>query len=83
MEKFTNFGLGFLAAIGLLSLLTQATTEPNYGTPPSHVWEIQSNQYWHTGQEQVYILNKVTGEVRKYEPQYNEFNYVIMTEKTQ
>lgn len=82
MEKLKNYGIGFLAVVGLLSLLTQATTEPNYGTPPSHVWEIHSNQYNGAGNEQVYVLNKVTGEVRKYGELQSEYDYVTMKEKT-
>lgn len=84
MEKLKNYGIGFFAVVGLLSLLTQATTEPNYGTPPSHVWEIHSNQYTGSGAEQVYILNKVTGEVRRCTELYSaKSHYVIMKEKTE
>ena len=79
MEKFKNFGIGFLAAIGLLSLLTQATSEPNYGTPPSHVWEIHTNP---GAQPQVYTLNKATGEVRKMTISVSKTDYVVMEEKS-
>jgi len=60
MKKLTKIVLSVFALIGMLSLFIQAN-QPNdhYAYPETHVWEmVRSND--------VYLYNKVTGEVRRF-----------------
>ena len=66
-----NTIIGIFALVGLFTIISgfnkNNTTQQNtnYSVPESHVWEIVSS-FETTGQQRVYTLNKVTGEVRKY-----------------
>mgnify|MGYP001131353465 CR=1 FL=1 len=86
MEKLKDIVLIGFAVVGFISILSGFTEQQVYGTPESHQWEM-TTAFEQTGQQRVYILNKVTGEVRKYskaamndkkltEEQY----YYVMTE---
>jgi len=62
--------IGIFAVIGFTAVVMgfNNPAEPQqvaYATPESHVWEIMT-AFETTGQERVYTLNKITGEVRKY-----------------
>ena len=60
MKKLTKLVFSAFALIGMLSLFIQAN-QPNdhYAYPETHVWEmVRSND--------VYLYNKVTGEVRRF-----------------
>tara|TARA_B100000900_G_C20437393_1_gene657553 strand:+ start:363 stop:650 length:288 start_codon:yes stop_codon:yes gene_type:complete len=71
--KFKNFLLYSLACVGAVSLFLSAT-QPEQTTstvPESHVWEFNTAKViggagGNTIIDQVYTLNKVTGEVRKH-----------------
>ena len=78
MKNWKDKLLGIFAGIGVMSLLMASNSqEPkvNYGTPESHVWEMHSiNMPGTTAappRMMVYSYNKVTGEVRKHETQFN------------
>ena len=67
--------IGIFAVIGFTAVVMGFTnqTEPQqvtYGTPESHVWDLRFAE-WSTGgtgnHAIPYLLNKVTGEVRKYD----------------
>ena len=63
-----NSIVGGLAIFGLVSLISSSVSpstinEVSYGTPESHVWEI----YRQSDSQYAYLLNKKTGEVRKYQ----------------
>ena len=68
--KFKDFLLYSLACVGAVSLFLSATTQPQASSAPvSHVWEMygvaEDNSSF------VFSINKVTGEVRKYETKYS------------
>ena len=52
--------IGFVAIISGFTNQAEQSTQPTYGTPESHVWELQTDNSY------AYVLNKQTGEVRKY-----------------
>ena len=69
--KFKDFLLYSLSCIGVVSLFISATTQPQQTTstvPESHVWEMHSTS--NNTLSYVYAINKVTGEVRKYDSKY-------------
>lgn len=61
MEKFKNYGIGFLAGLSLMSLLILITSDSSCETQSSHVWEAHSPS---NGLTATFLFNKVTGEVR-------------------
>lgn len=65
MEKLKDIVLIGFAVVGFISILSGFTEQQVYGTPESHQWEMTA-AFEATGQQRVYTLNKVTGEVRKY-----------------
>lgn len=65
MEKLKDIVLIGFAVVGFISILSGFTEQQVYGTPESHQWEM-TVALETTGQQRVYTLNKVTGEVRKY-----------------
>jgi len=68
MKNIKDITLLAFAVIGFYTIITAfSSTESNqpqqvYGTPESHVWEI----YRQDDSAYAYLLNKVTGEVKKY-----------------
>ena len=88
--KFKDFLIYSMACIGAISLFLSAY-QPQQTTstvPESHVWEIITVQSFADGyvngktqsiaQEYPVIINKKTGEVRKYGSAYfNEFGYIV------
>ena len=68
--KFKDFLLYSLACVGAVSLFLSAT-QPQQTTstvPESHVWEMHSTSY--NDRSFMFSINKVTGEVRKYDTKY-------------
>ena len=57
----------------LLSLFLSAyqPQQTTSNVPESHVWEFYLSDANTAGKQQAFSLNKVTGEVRKYETQYS------------
>ena len=82
MKNIKDIALLAFAVIGFYTIITAFTsTESNqpqqvYGTPESHVWEI----YRQDDSSYAYLLNKVTGEVRKYESASNRYRKPIFKE---
>ena len=69
MKNWKDKVLGIFAGIGIMSLLMASNSqEPkvNYGVPESFVWE------FHT--DEPLAINRVTGEVRKYNTSQVEYN---------
>ena len=69
--KFKDFLLYSMACIGAVSLFLSAyqPAETTSTVPESHVWEMHSTS--NDNKSFVYAINKVTGEVRKYDTYYN------------
>ena len=72
--KFKDFLLYSLACVGAVSLLLSAY-QPQQTTstvPESHVWEFHLNNpsSGTAAHASAFAINKVTGEVRKYETKY-------------
>lgn len=72
----TGIIIGICVIVLPLILMSSSTSSNNgivYGTPESHVWEFHLNDP--SGEHglgvQAFAINKVTGEVRKYETQYS------------
>ena len=68
--------IGIFAVIGFTAVVMGFTnqTEPQqtYGTPESHVWEFHlSDGSSSAGANNAFAINKVTGEVRKYNTFYS------------
>ena len=76
MKNIKDITISIFAIIGFVFVLTsftsnetQETQQVVYGTPESHVWEI----YRQTDSGFAYLLNKVTGEVRRYSTAKNDY----------
>ena len=68
MKNWKDKVLGIFAGIGIMSLLMATNSQqPNisYGTPESHVWEIESARLGTSGLPVAFVWNKKTGEVYK------------------
>ena len=82
MKNIKDITISIFAIIGFVAIVTGFTNEaeqqPTYGTPESHVWTITSTD------SRAYALNKVTGEVRKYNLSMDKAtkdpDYVVMKE---
>ena len=72
-SKFKDYLLYTLSTIGVVALFISATTLPPQTStvPESHVWEMHSTSSNTTSH--VYAINKVTGEVRKYESNWGNY----------
>ena len=81
MKNIKDITISIFAIIGFIAIITAFTNQPEqanqivYGTPESHVWEM----YRATESSYAYILNKQTGDDRKY--QSTGKNYTIPTLK--
>ena len=70
--------IGIFAVIGFTAIVMgfnnpQEPQQVNYATPESHVWEFHLNDistYQFGTRAQAFAINKVTGEVRKYETEF-------------
>ena len=70
-DTIKNSIIGAFAIFGLVALISSSNTAPTViqdGTPESHVWTMHSTS--HNTSSFVYAINKVTGEVRKYDSKY-------------
>ncbi len=81
MKNIKDITLLAFAVIGFYTIITAFTkTESNqpqqvYGTPESHVWELGFAEFQGVGNwAQTFAINKVTGEVRKYNQRNLEYN---------
>ena len=74
MKNIKDIILSIFAIIGFISIITAFNTQPEqqtHGTPESHVWEFHiSTDTGSVNPSPSYAINKVTGEVRKYENSY-------------
>tara|TARA_B110001452_G_C14875052_1_gene305893 strand:+ start:117 stop:395 length:279 start_codon:yes stop_codon:yes gene_type:complete len=66
MKNIKETIIGVFAVIGFVVIASGFTTnneaqQPTYGTPESHVWEMQGE-----GNGRTLVINKVTGEVKAY-----------------
>jgi len=88
MKNIKDITISIFAIIGFVAIVSGFTnneTEQEHSVPESHVWELQiahSNAGPSGGR--AYLVNKVTGEVRKYnraEPSDKGANaYLVMKE---
>ena len=86
--KIKDITISIFAIIGFVTILSSFNnqSQETHSTPESHIWEFHS--------EKLLTLNKVTGEVRKYNSinpttgkdgaldTYSESIYTVMTEAT-
>ena len=86
MKNIKETIVGVFAVIGFVVVASGFTTnneaqEPTYGTPESHVWEIQVSS---SSNPRAFAINKVTGEVRKFNSAMDRAtkdpDYVVMKE---
>jgi hypothetical protein len=84
MKNIKDITLLAFAVVGFYTIITAfSSTESNQpqqvvnGTPESHVWEI----YRQEGSHYAYVLNKVTGEVRKHESSNRYYNIPTLKER--
>ena len=85
MKNIKDITISIFTVIGFIAIITAFTNQPEqanqtiYGTPESHVWEI--TVYGNGPGDAGYLLNKVTGEVRKLQGAGSNFaEYAIMKE---
>ena len=73
---FKSITIGALSAALVFTIMgaanpeEQTTATPAYATPESHVWEFHLNDPADQTHSKAFAINKVTGEVRKYESHY-------------
>ena len=67
MKNIKDITISIFAVIGFVAIITAFTNQPEQAnqttTPESHVWEM----YRQTDSQFAYLLNKQTGEVRRYQ----------------
>jgi len=88
MKNIKDITISIFAIIGFLAIVSGFTTnktEQEHTVPESHVWELQiADSSAGTNGGLAYLVNKVTGEVRKYsrsEPENKGANaYLVMKE---
>jgi len=84
MKNIKDITISIFAVIGLVAIITAFTNQPEQAnqttTPESHVWEIT---VYDSGTNQGgFLLNKVTGEVRKLQGGTITFTeYAVMQER--
>ena len=71
-DTIKNSIIGAFAIFGFVALISSSNTAPTViheGTPESHVWEFHLSDPASGGENHgmAFAINKVTGEVRKYE----------------
>ena len=74
MKNIKDITISIFAIIGFAFVLssfttneTEETTQQVYGTPESHVWEFHLSDPSSNSDGMAFSINKVTGEVRKFE----------------
>ena len=79
MKNIKNIVIGIFAVIGFGAIVTGFTNEteqtPTFGTPESHVWEAAITLGAGSTSSRLFLYNKVTGEVRKYNRTYPSYKY--------
>jgi membrane-bound ClpP family serine protease len=78
-SQIKDIVIGIFAVIGFTAIVMgfNNPAEPQqvtYATPESHVWEFHLSDvstYQFGARSQAFAINKVTGEVRKYETEYS------------
>ncbi|MDB4215741.1 hypothetical protein N9796_00160 [bacterium] len=77
MKNIKDITISIFAIIGFAFLLSSFTPtgaeQQVYGTPESHVWEFHTGTFADGGGT-AFSINKVTGEVRKYDSRYTHIN---------
>ena len=74
MKNIKDIIIGIFAVVGFAAIVTgftNETSDPQY--PESHVWEGLISQGESSAAGRLYMYNKVTGEVRKYNRIYPSF----------
>ena len=85
MKNIKDITISIFAIIGFVTILSsfnnQSEPQVTHGTPESHVWEIVMSN---NTNPRAYSINKVTGEVRKYNSAIDKAtqdnDYVVMKE---
>ena len=73
MKNIKDITISIFAVIGFVAIITAFTNQPEqanqpvYATPESHVWSFHLGG---TTRSSAFAINKVTGEVRKYNSYY-------------
>ena len=84
MKNIKDITISIFAVIGFVAIISGFTNEaeqPQTTTPESHVWEMHIYDAGYNP-EGAYAINKVTGEVRKYQGGNISANaYIKMLEK--
>ena len=77
MKNIKDITLSIFAIIGFLTILSSFNnqTQQNYRTPESHVWEINNVE------DDSFMWNKITGEVRKLPETMSSGKYITLIEK--
>ena len=78
MKNIKDITLSIFAIIGFISIISAFNTQSQqetHGTPESHVWDISNNE------NDAYMWNKITGEVRKLPLSMSSGKYVTLVEK--
>ena len=78
MKNIKDITISIFAIIGFVAILSSfnnQTQQEVQGTPESHVWEISSQE------NDAYMWNKITVEVRKLPPSMSSGKYVTLVEK--
>ena len=81
--KIKDITISIFAIIGFVAILSSFNTQSQetHSTPESHIWEFHLNNPAQQGQNAMaFMVNKKTGEVRKYETQYANKNYSKLSE---
>ena len=72
MGKLKEIVLIGFAVVGFISVLSGFTQKENDGTPESHAWTMILNNGIDGNSIQAFAINKITGEVRKYDTSYEK-----------
>ena len=80
MKNVKDITISIFAILGFVFVLTsftsngtQETQQVVYGTPETHVWEFHLSNPSGSNNGMAFAINKVTGEVRKYNSYYSAF----------
>ena len=74
MKNIKDIVIGIFAVVGFAAIVTgftNETSDPQY--PESHVWEAAISPGTGNSSGRLYMYNKVTGEVRKYNKTYPSY----------
>ena len=81
MKNIKDITISIFAIIGFVALLSSFNNQSHDTVPESHIWEMNIS----SDNDGMFMFNKVTGEVRKYENNYlidskNSGAYVVTYE---